>query len=109
MILIPTQQCTCIKKKCRSEKEYKAVRLKKYRWNGMLQEPGRRKEYRYHPTQKPTEIMSWAILQAVDYAEKKKKPIKTILDPFMGSGTTLYAAKNMSQGLDKMFRMWILV
>jgi len=65
----------------------KAVRKIKWRWNGMLQEHGGdKKEPRYHPTQKPVAVMRWAINQAPSDAE-------TILDPFMGSGTTLVAAK----------------
>lgn len=40
---------------------------------------------RVHPTQKPVGLMQWC-LGFVDKAE-------TILDPFMGSGTTLVAAK----------------
>jgi hypothetical protein len=40
---------------------------------------------RVHPTQKPCDLMGWCICQAF--------PIQTILDPFMGSGTTLVAAK----------------
>jgi len=39
-----------------------------------------------HPTQKPLALMKWCISQAPDTAQ-------TILDPFMGSGTTLVAAK----------------
>ena len=62
------------------------VRLMKWTWHGMIQENmGAAKEPRYHPTQKPTAVMSWAIRLAGDVA--------TILDPFMGSGTTLVAAK----------------
>lgn len=38
-----------------------------------------------HPTQKPLRVMGWAIQQAGE--------VKTILDPWMGSGTTLVAAK----------------
>ena len=38
-----------------------------------------------HPTQKPLRVMGWSIQQAGD--------VKTILDPWMGSGTTLVAAK----------------
>lgn len=69
-----------------------AVRLKKYRWNGMLQEPGRVHEKRYHPTQKPVEVMRWCIAIG-----DKKMHRKTILDPFMGSGTTLRAAKDLGR------------
>ena len=38
-----------------------------------------------HPSQKPVKLMSWCIIQA--------GPVESILDPFMGSGTTLIAAK----------------
>ena len=43
---------------------------------------------REHPTQKPVELMRWCINQVDTEA-------KTILDPFMGSGTTLRAAKDL--------------
>ena len=43
----------------------------------------------YHPTQKPVSIMEWCI-------EKAHDPQK-ILGPFMGSGTTLVAAKNLGR------------
>ena len=38
-----------------------------------------------HPTQKPLRVMGWSIQQAGE--------VQTILDPWMGSGTTLVAAK----------------
>ena len=64
----------------------RAVRKFKWRWNGMIQEQiGDKKEFRVHPTQKPTALMRWC-LSLVPEA-------KTILDPFVGSGTTLVAAK----------------
>ena len=40
-----------------------------------------------HPTQKPVQLMQWCI----NLADNPQ----TILDPFMGSGTTLRAAKNL--------------
>ena len=57
----------------------KAVRLKRYMWHGMLRA---NKEPRGdHPTQKPVGIMEWVISHL---------PIETqtIIDPYMGSGTT---------------------
>ena len=42
-----------------------------------------------HPTQKPISLMKWCILQSGD--------IQTILDPFMGSGTTLVASKELDK------------
>lgn len=64
----------------------RAVRKFKWRWNGMLQErTGDKKEHRVHPTQKPLALMRWC-LSLVPEAQ-------TVLDPFMGSGTTLVAAR----------------
>jgi len=40
-----------------------------------------------HPTEKPLQLFTWCISQAVD--------VHTIIDPFMGSGTSLRAAKNL--------------
>lgn len=60
-----------------------AVRLFLYLWNGMMKE---RPERRFHPTQKPLSLMKWCI-------SKAPTGIRTIFDPFMGSGTTLVAAK----------------
>ena len=64
----------------------KAVRKFRYKWQGMLQEhAGDKKEVRQHPTQKPVPLMRWCLTHA--------PTAQTILDPFMGSGTTLVAAK----------------
>lgn len=68
----------------------KAVRKIRYRWAGMLQENMADKEPRFHPTQKPVPVMTWAIGHAPDDCQ-------TILDPFMGSGTTLRAAKDLGR------------
>lgn len=65
----------------------KAVRKFTFQWNGMLQQDMKRKEFREHPTQKPVPLMRWCIGLVPD--------AKTILDPFMGSGTTLRAAKDL--------------
>lgn len=61
----------------------KAVRIFRYLWNGMIKE---QPEYRMHPTQKPLALMKWCITQA-------PTDVKSIVDPFCGSGTTLVAAK----------------
>lgn len=46
-------------------------------------------ELKRHPTQKPLPLMTWCITLAGD--------VDTILDPFMGSGTTLRAAKDLGR------------
>jgi DNA modification methylase len=66
----------------------KAVRLIRYLWNGMIREQGAQRGD--HPTQKPLEVMKWAISQLPE-------PNRTILDPFMGSGTTGVAAVQMGR------------
>jgi site-specific DNA-methyltransferase (adenine-specific)/modification methylase len=66
----------------------KAVRLKRYMWNGMLRA---NKEPRGdHPTQKPIGIMEWCISHLPEETQ-------TILDPFMGSGTTGVACMNLQR------------
>jgi DNA modification methylase len=60
----------------------KAVRLYRHRWNGMLR---KNREERFHPTQKPLDVMSWCLGQCPE--------TQSVLDPFAGSGTTLLAAK----------------
>ena len=67
----------------------KAVRRIKWRWAGMLQQDMVNKEERVHPTQKPVSVMTWCIEQAGNP--------QTILDPFMGSGTTGVAAVQMGR------------
>ena len=64
-----------------------AVRRLQYRWNGMLRDG---KEARGdHPTQKPIGVMKWCIEQC--------HGAQTILDPFMGSGTTGVACANLGR------------
>jgi DNA modification methylase len=57
----------------------KAVRRIRYLWNGMLRANG--EERGDHPTQKPVGVMGWALRQL-------PSDTRTIIDPFMGSGTT---------------------
>ena len=64
----------------------KAVRRLQWRWNGMIRQGN---EERYHPTQKPLEVMKWII----ELCPKSD----TILDPFMGSGPTGVAAIQMGR------------
>jgi len=74
----------------------KAVRRIRWRWNGMLQEPGSPKEPRLYPTQKPIPVMRWALSLAM--------PVASVIDPCMGGGSTLRAAKDMgirSIGIDQ--------
>jgi DNA modification methylase len=66
----------------------KAVRRIQYMWNGMLREQGAQRGD--HPTQKPLEVMKWCIGHL-------PSPNDTIIDPFMGSGTTGVAALQMGR------------
>ena len=68
-----------------------AVRLYRYRWNGMLQENMANKEKRIHPTQKPVGLYRWIYK---NYA----KPGMKILDTHLGSGSSRIAA--WDAGLD---------
>jgi site-specific DNA-methyltransferase (adenine-specific)/modification methylase len=64
-----------------------AVRRIYWRWNGMIR---RGHDERVHPTQKPLGVMRWCL-------EKLPKDANTILDPFMGSGTTGVACAMMGR------------
>ena len=63
----------------------KSVKKVVVEWNGLIG----KEEFRQHPTQKPQTLMTWCI----NHAPKSD----TILDPFMGSGTTLVAAKQLGR------------
>lgn len=68
----------------------RAVRKFRWRWMGMLQElAGDKKEIREHPTQKPVQLIEWCIKLCPDS--------DTVLDPFMGSGTTGIACANLGR------------
>jgi site-specific DNA-methyltransferase (adenine-specific)/modification methylase len=58
-------------------------------WNGMIREGDEKNVARVHPTQKPLNLMRWCI----DWVKNSQ----TILDPFMGSGTTGVAAIQMGR------------
>jgi len=63
-----------------------AVRMREHRWNGFIRQDN---EERWHPTQKPVGLMEWCV--------EKAKKADDILDPFMGAGTTLVAAKRLGR------------
>lgn len=65
-----------------------AARLFRYLWKGICQ-AGDKEGGRQHPSQKPTPLMRWCIEQAGETS--------LILDPYMGSGTTLRAAKDLQR------------
>ena len=66
----------------------KAVRRIRYMWNGMLRANGEPRGD--HPTQKPVGVMKWCIGHIPTDSN-------TILDPFMGSGTTGVACVNLGR------------
>lgn len=71
------------------------ARVLVHEWNGFRKHT---KEDRFaHPTQKPMRLMAWCISQL--HGE-----VKTIIDPFMGTGTTLKVAKDLglrAVGIDR--------
>jgi DNA modification methylase len=94
---LPKTRCWLLWDKLRGDTHYadgemawtnldNTVRIIRWRWNGFLTEDSNPRDERVHPTQKPVAVMHWCIRQAPDSC-------KTILDPWMGSGTTLYASK----------------
>ncbi len=66
----------------------KAVRRIQFRWNGMLRQNNEPRGD--HPTQKPVGVMSWCI-------KHLPEGCNTILDPYMGSGTTGVACANLKK------------
>jgi len=51
---------------------------------------------KHHPTMKPLSLMKWCIDQA-DGLDFERPNVRTVLDPFMGSGTTLRASKDLNR------------
>ena len=68
--------------------DYGAARIFRHYWDGMVKQ-SEHGISRDHPTQKPLALMNWCL----GFYPKAL----TILDPFMGSGTTLVAAKNLGR------------
>lgn len=59
-------------------------RIFEFRWNGMLQEDMKNKEYRIHPTQKPVALYKWLL-------SNYSKQGDIILDTHVGSASSLIA------------------
>jgi len=86
---LPPAKCWLVWDKLNGDNDYadcelawtnldKAVRRLQWRWHGMIRQE---KGDRVHPTQKPVGVMTWCV-------EHLPSDCQTILDPFMGSGTT---------------------
>jgi len=69
------------------------ARVFRWLWHGFLQQNMKDKEKRYHPTQKPINLL----IQIISFYTQKSD---LILDPFLGSGTTAIAC-------EKLNRKWI--
>lgn len=63
----------------------KAVRKFQFMWNGMLRDGD---DVRVHPTQKPLALMKWCLTLL-------PQDVKSVVDPYSGSGTTAVACKAM--------------
>jgi site-specific DNA-methyltransferase (adenine-specific) len=61
------------------------ARVFHHEWMGMLRSSERGESY--HPTQKPVALMRWCV----------ERTDGTVLDPYMGSGSTLVAAKSLGR------------
>ena len=64
------------------------LRIFRHQWCGAFKD-SERKEKSQHPTQKPVELMKWCM--------RNTKENDIILDPFLGSGTTAVAAKQLGR------------
>lgn len=102
VLLVPRSSCWLVWDKENGENDFadcelawtsfsSAVRIFRYRWQGMLQGNMKNKEARIHPTQKPVALYEWIYAR---YA----KPGDRILDTHLGSGSSRIAAYDA--GLD---------
>ena len=67
-----------------------AVRIFSFLWSGFTREGEASGKRRVHPNQKPIELCEW-------YFEKYGSTSDLILDPFLGSGTSLIAAQRLGE------------
>jgi site-specific DNA-methyltransferase (adenine-specific) len=67
----------------------KGVRVFRHLWHGMMR-ASENDSSLVHPTQKPVALMKWCL-------SLKWTPDLTVCDPFMGSGATLIAAKDLGR------------
>ena len=67
-----------------------AVRIFKFRWNGMLQQDMKHKEKRFHPTQKPIKLCE-------NILSKYSEACQSVLDPFAGVGSIPVACENLGR------------
>jgi DNA modification methylase len=65
----------------------KGARIFRYTWFGLIRDGEH--GLHLHPTQKPEALMKWCIQRSNTYG--------LVLDPYMGSGTTLRAAKDLGR------------
>lgn len=65
-----------------------AVRIFRFRWQGMLQGDMQHKEVRIHPNQKPVKLYEWIL-------KRYAKPGDKILDTHAGSASSLVACHNL--------------
>ncbi len=61
------------------------ARIYRQLWNGMIREGEHDK--RVHPTQKPVRLLQWCV----------EKTEGAIIDPYLGSGTTMVSAENLKR------------
>jgi DNA modification methylase len=77
----------------------KPLRIFRFVWQGAIRRG--RKTIRVHPTQKPVELFKWILSE---YLKKEFDSINTVLDPFIGSGSTAVACEELNKhwiGIEK--------
>ena len=96
--MLPPSQCWIVWDKENGENHFadcelawtsfdSAIRVFRFRWQGMLQGNMKNKEYRIHPTQKPVVLYEWLL-------NRYAKPDDIILDTHVGSASSLVACHN---------------